>query len=146
VGLTPVVSKASAGAMEFQVVHEAGNFGRFLKDSRDNGWDIIGTSATQLDSHYQHTHDNEEKHKDFLPVPESIFKYKITKPSIAILGNEGYGIDKKVLKQCTKLVYIPHSPLASKTFLENINCLNVSVATGIILSSLCQSATLKIDN
>lgn len=140
VGLTPVVSKASAGAMEFQVVHEAGNFGRFIRQSKENGWDVIGTTALQS------TEDNDQKDsfqkqqnteisQNFV-VPESIFSYKMKKPSIVILGNEGFGMKKQVSKECTKFVYIPHGDNVIPQFIDNINCLNVSVATGIILSTL----------
>ncbi|MDR2568116.1 MAG: RNA methyltransferase [Mycoplasmataceae bacterium] len=45
-----------------------------------------------------------------------------------ILGNEGAGVSKNVLKNCDEIVYIPMNP--------KIDSLNVSIATGIILNKI----------
>ena len=47
---------------------------------------------------------------------------------VLVLGNEGSGIRKKVREHCDKLVKIP--------MYGQINSLNVSVASGILLSRI----------
>ena len=45
-----------------------------------------------------------------------------------IMGNEGSGVDKKLLEMCDEYLYIPMN--------KNCESLNVGVATGIILYEL----------
>jgi len=54
----------------------------------------------------------------------NLFQNKI----VLVLGNEGSGIRKKVREHCDKLIKIP--------MFGQINSLNVSVASGILLSRI----------
>jgi 21S rRNA (GM2251-2'-O)-methyltransferase len=43
--LSPVVSKASAGALEAMMVHSCTNLPRTLAVAADNGWTVIGVDS-----------------------------------------------------------------------------------------------------
>jgi 21S rRNA (GM2251-2'-O)-methyltransferase len=115
--LSAVVSKASAGAMELLPVHQAGHFERYLKQSKANGWSIVGT-ANEGDTGVQ-----------------SVFDLSLTQPTILILGNEGRGMASRVRELCDKLITIPTRQHVNMKP-ARLDSLNVSVATGVILSHL----------
>jgi len=108
--LSPVVSKASAGALENMDVLATANMMRFLDKSIENGWQVIGTSI-------------DEGSVNLVDAP-------LDKPTIVVLGNEGHGIRTNILRRCTQLVSIPGSGGSDKSIVDS---LNVSVTGGIIL-------------
>ncbi len=61
---------------------------------------------------------------------ENIYKTKLTRTGIIIMGNEGNGISKQCEKYVNKKIYIPNYPLDNKL----TDSLNVSIATAIICS------------
>lgn len=105
--LSPVVSKASSGAMEVMDIKSTDNMMRFLDKSIANGWQVIGTSL-----------------KDSVDISE----IPIDKPTILVLGNEGHGIRTNVLRKCTHIARI-----AGGEGDDIVDSLNVSVTGGILL-------------
>lgn len=53
-----------------------------------------------------------------------IWKYEFDKPTAFLIGNEGRGIDKSILKKCTGTIRIPMS--------NEVESLNASVSTALI--------------
>lgn len=116
--LTAAVCKASSGAMEWVPMYSVSNLKKFLKRSRTSGWDVIGSMSRE---------------SDIQCSISSCDSIGINKPTILVVGNEGSGLDKDIVKLCTKSVtvesYNPSVPIG-------LDSLNVSVATGVMLHSL----------
>ena len=103
-GVTDVVAKAAAGALEHLPVVRVTNINRTLEDLKQRGYWIYG-----LDERGTQTHDQ----TDF------------AQRSVLVFGSEGRGLHEQVRKHCDVTVRIP---LAGK-----ISSLNVSVAAGVVL-------------
>ena len=103
-GLTEVVAKAAAGALEHLPVVRIGNVSQTLETLKKRGFWIYGLDqrGSQL---YSET--------DF------------AKPTVLVLGGEGQGLHQLIKKHCDVLVRIPMAGA--------ISSLNVSVAAGIVL-------------
>lgn len=103
-GITDVVAKAAAGAIEHLPVVRVTNVNRALEDLKERGYWIYGLDerGTELYSEVE---------------------YQI--PTAIVLGGEGKGLHDQVRKHCDVLVRIP---MAGK-----ISSLNVSVAAGVVL-------------
>ena len=112
--LSPVVSKASAGAMEFAAIETVQNVFEALIAMRQKNWDIIGTSC------------NADKTSQLLKPAVS------NKDTVVIIGSESRGVNSEILAQCTQICSVhPHVNCP-----EYIDSLNVSAASAIILSKL----------
>lgn len=118
--LSPVVSKASAGAMEAMSVHSAQNLPRTLAAAASSGWQIIGAAS-------------ESNAVNCLDI-------KLTRPTLLVLGNEGVGLRTNVRSVCHSLVRVDtgYTPEDS-----GVDSLNVSVATGILLHQLLTTHRLN---
>jgi 23S rRNA (guanosine2251-2'-O)-methyltransferase len=103
-GITDVVAKAAAGALEHLPVVRVTNVNRALEDLKERGFWIYG-----LDERGTEDYDR----VDYAP------------PTAFVLGGEGKGLHEQVRKHCDVLVRIP---MAGK-----ISSLNVSVAAGVVL-------------
>jgi 23S rRNA (guanosine2251-2'-O)-methyltransferase len=103
-GITPVVTKASAGALEHISLIEVPNLVRTAELLKEKGYWIVGTSA-----------DSEMLYDDL----------DSTLDLAVIIGSEGRGMRKKVAEACDFNVRIP---LAG-----GVESLNASVATAIVL-------------
>jgi len=103
-GLTDVVAKAAAGALEHVPVARVTNINRTLEELKERGYWIYGL--------------DERGTEDYDRVAYS-------KPTAIVLGGEGKGLHEQVRKHCDALVRIP---MAGK-----ISSLNVSVAAGVVL-------------
>ena len=103
-GITDVVAKAAAGAIEHLPVVRVTNINRTLEELKERGHWIYG-----LDERGAEDYDRVE----------------YASPAVFVLGGEGKGLHEQVRKHCDVLVRIP---LAGK-----ISSLNVSVAAGIVL-------------
>lgn len=114
--LSPVVSKASAGAMEAMPVHSAQNLPRTLAAAANSGWRIIGAAAESGSQNCLDVH--------------------LTRPTLLVLGNEGVGLRTTVRNVCQSLVKIDTGNAGS---IDDVDSLNVSVATGILLHQLISS-------
>jgi 23S rRNA (guanosine2251-2'-O)-methyltransferase len=103
-GLTEVVAKAAAGAIEYLPVVRVGNINRALENLKSRGFWIYG-----LDERGARLY--------------SAAAYNV--PTAFVLGGEGKGLHEQVRKHCDELVRIPVS--------GRIASLNVSVAAGVAL-------------
>jgi 23S rRNA (guanosine2251-2'-O)-methyltransferase len=103
-GLTEVVAKSAAGALEYLPVARAGNINRALESLKQRGYWIYGL--------------DERGDQDYDRVSYSA-------PTALVFGGEGKGLHDLVRRHCDALVRIP---MAGK-----IPSLNVSVAAGIVL-------------
>jgi 23S rRNA (guanosine2251-2'-O)-methyltransferase len=103
-GVTDVVAKAAAGALEHLPVVRVTNVNRALEDLKERGYWIYG-----LDERGTQAHDQ----TDF------------GRRAVLVLGGEGRGLHEQVRKHCDIIVRIP---MAGK-----ISSLNVSVAAGVVL-------------
>lgn len=103
-GVSDVVAKAAAGALEHLPVVRVSNVNRTLEDLKKRGYWIYGL--------------DERGSEDYTKVG-------FAAPTALVLGGEGKGLHEQVRKHCDLLVRIP---MAGK-----ISSLNVSVAAGVVL-------------
>jgi 23S rRNA (guanosine2251-2'-O)-methyltransferase len=103
-GLTDVVAKAAAGALEYLPVVRTANVNRAIEQLKERGYWIYG-----LDERGNEDYDRVEYHT----------------PTALVFGAEGKGLHELVRKHCDVLVRIPME--------GRIPSLNVSVAAGIVL-------------
>src|SRR5437762_2503606 len=103
-GLTDVVAKAAAGALEYLPVVRAGNLNKALDEIKGRGFSVYGVDERGT-------------------VEYDRVEYR--SPAALVLGGEGKGLHDMVRKRCDAIVRIP---MAGK-----ISSLNVSVAAGIVL-------------
>jgi 23S rRNA (guanosine2251-2'-O)-methyltransferase len=105
VGINATVSKVACGAAEVVPYVMVTNLARTIRDLKDRGIWIVGTDA--------------EGSSD-------LFHYEQTGSIAWVLGNEGEGMRRLTRELCDSLVSIP--------MFGSVESLNVSVATGIVLS------------
>lgn len=103
-GVTDVVAKAAAGALEHLPIIRVSNINRALEDLKKRGYWVYG-----LDERGSEDYDRVE----------------YSAPTVLVLGAEGKGLHEQVRKHCDVLVRIPMA--------GHIASLNVSVAAGIVL-------------
>ncbi|XP_029820484.1 rRNA methyltransferase 1, mitochondrial [Manacus vitellinus] len=117
--LTPTVSKASAGAMEVFDVYSTDDLQSFLKAKIAEGWEVVGTTS---------------KPEDVEDVPViSCLEFRWDKPLIVVIGSEGEGLSLETQLLCHRVLAIP----PGRALHPGVDSLNVSVATGILLHSIC---------
>lgn len=120
--LSPVVSKASSGVMEVIGVYGYENLGDVLRTKAAQGWQVVGTVGAEA----------QESH---IPVARCCSRFRMTKPTLLLVGGEGEGLSRELRSLCQSLLTIP----AGRELFPGIESLNVSVATGILLHSLLAS-------
>lgn len=104
VGLTDTVSKSSAGASEHVKIAKVTNINRVIDDLKsENVW-VVGASG---DAEMEYT------------------GWDWKQSTALVMGSEGKGISRLTSEKCDVLIKIPMQ--------GNIESLNVSVATGVIL-------------
>ncbi|MBQ0842311.1 MAG: 23S rRNA (guanosine(2251)-2'-O)-methyltransferase RlmB, partial [Paraperlucidibaca sp.] len=104
-GLTPVVRKVACGAAELVPFMQVTNLARTLKQLKERGVWVVGTSL-------------EDGAKPF-------FDTDLKAPVAIVMGAEGSGLRRLTAELCDHLAYIPMA--------GQIESLNVSVATGVAL-------------
>ncbi|MCP5404691.1 MAG: 23S rRNA (guanosine(2251)-2'-O)-methyltransferase RlmB [Pseudomonadaceae bacterium] len=108
-GVTSVVAKAAAGALEIVPVLEVTNLATALGKVREAGYTVIGLAGEATQSLAEIT----------LPADAKL---------CLVLGSEGEGLRRLTRENCDHLVRIPMS--------DAMESLNVSVAAGVMLSGL----------
>nr|XP_006213378.2 rRNA methyltransferase 1, mitochondrial [Vicugna pacos] len=121
--LTPVVSKASAGAMEVMDVFSTDDLAGFLQAKAQQGWLVAGTVGCPR---------CEISPSSEMPVT-SCLEFLWDRPTLLVLGNEGSGLSPEVQASCQLLLTI----LPGRQLPRGLESLNVSVAAGILLHSIC---------
>ena len=104
VGLTAVVAKASAGAVEYMKVARVTNINAAIEELKEKGVWIFGTAAEGS-------------------VP--MYQADLTIPAAIVIGSEGDGMSRLVRENCDVTVHIPMK--------GKITSLNASAAATVLL-------------
>lgn len=104
VGLTGVVAKVAAGALEYVPVARVTNLVRLMEQLKERNIWVVGAAAE---------------------AKQSYTKWDWTLPAAVFVGNEGRGLHRLVREHCDTLVRIP--------VVGKLDSLNVSVAAGVLL-------------
>jgi len=117
--LSPVVSKASAGAMELMPVHACSSMPAFLAACAANGWDVLGADAGA--------------------ESDDVANAAVRRPTLLVLGSEGRGLRTNVRRECARFVCVPGAgELIGGD--AAVDSLNVGVAAGVLLHALLGAA------
>lgn len=103
-GLTQVVAKSSAGAIEYVPVCRVTNLATTIDDLKERGYWIFGTDASAKTDYRQGDY---------------------TSPIVLVIGSEGKGMSRLVRDKCDVLLSLP--------MLGNVTSLNASVASAILM-------------
>jgi 23S rRNA (guanosine2251-2'-O)-methyltransferase len=103
-GLTDVVAKVAAGALEYVPVARVTNLVRLIEQLKERNIWVVGATG---DAKQLHT------------------EWDWNQPSAIVLGNEGQGLHRLVRETCDTLVRIP--------LVGHLQSLNVSVAAGVLM-------------
>jgi len=115
VGVTPTVTKASAGASEYLPIAKVTNIARTVEELKEKNIWVVG-----LDERGPKTYDELDYNMD----------------CAIVLGAEGKGVHELVRKKCDFLVSIP--------MLGKISSLNVSVAAGVVLYEIVRQRRKRL--
>ena len=113
-GVTAIVAKTSAGAVEHMAVARVANLTAALKTLKENGLWIYGTAAEGSSDLWQ---------TDF------------TGPVALVIGSEGEGMSRLVQENCDFLVNIPMR--------GKISSLNASAAAAVVLYEVVRQRTAR---
>ena len=114
VGLNATVRKVASGAAETVPFIAVTNLARTLRELKDAGVFIVGTT---------------------MDATQSLFDMKLDGPIALVLGSEAEGIRRLTEENCDALVTIP--------MFGSVQSLNVSVASGICLYEARRQRSLK---
>ena len=103
-GLTSIVEKTSAGAVEHVAVARVANLASAIEELKAAGVWVYGTAAD---------------------APADLWQTKMTGPAALVIGSEGFGMGRLVSEQCDFTVGIP--------LLGKITSLNASAAAAILM-------------
>jgi len=103
-GLTPVARRAASGAAEVLPILIVTNLARILRQMKEKGVWLLGTSDQ---------------------VEQSLYEAGLSGPMALVMGNEEKGMRRLTSELCDFLVRIPMQ--------GSVSSLNVSVATGVCL-------------
>lgn len=86
--LTPVVSKASAGAMETMPVHAVSGMEQFLTHAVGNGWTVLGTVGVERmkENKYGTGNRNKEVGKEVMKPVLDCHQCSMEGPTMVVLG------------------------------------------------------------
>ena len=117
VGLTGVVAKVAAGALEYVPVARVTNLVRLIEQLKARNIWVVGAAAEARQSYTE-------------------WDWKL--PAAIFLGNEGSGLHRLVREHCDTLIRIP--------VFGKLDSLNVSVAAGVLLYEARRQRTPPIVN
>jgi len=113
-GLTDVVAKVAAGALEYVPVARVTNLVRLIEQLKERNIWVVGATGD---------------------AKQSYTDWDWKQPSALILGNEGQGLHRLVRETCDTLVRIP--------VVGHLESLNVSVAAGVLLYEARRQRNLR---
>lgn len=114
VGLNATVRKVASGAAETVPFIAVTNLARTLRELKDAGVTVVGTT---------------------MDAPSSLLNTKLDGPIAIVLGSEGEGIRRLTAETCDTLVTIP--------MYGSVESLNVSVASGMCLYEVRRQRSLN---
>lgn len=112
-GLTPVVSKSSAGAIEHLAIAKVTNIASTIEELKEKGVWVYASEAGGT----------------------NCFETDFSGPCAIVFGSEGEGISKLVTQRCDAVVSIP--------MYGHVNSFNVSTAAAVMLSCAKRSQVNK---
>lgn len=107
VAVNMTVAKVSTGAINYVRIAQVNNLVNAIKELKDNGYWVYSADGSGKDEYHKINYDG---------------------PVALVMGSEGFGISRLVLENSDFVIKIPMT--------GHVNSLNVSVATGIILSRI----------
>ena len=107
-GLTPLVTKASAGAIEHLPIAKVANIANTVEQLKKEGVWVFAAEAGG----------------------PNVYETDFTGPCAIVMGSEGDGVSQSVVKACDGIVSIP--------IYGEVNSFNVSAATAIILAEVAR--------
>ena len=113
-GLSPTVQKVSCGASQLIPLVQVSNLARFLKQLKEQGVWLVGTSDS---------------------ARQSLYETDLSGGVAIIMGSEGKGLRRLTAELCDWLVTIPMAGF--------ISSLNVSVAAGVCLFEVVRQRKIK---
>jgi 23S rRNA (guanosine2251-2'-O)-methyltransferase len=113
-GITPTVCKVASGAAETMPVYVVTNLARTLRWLKDNGVWVMGAAGE---------------------TSQTVYQADLTVPLALVVGAEGKGLRRLTKEQCDSLLAIP--------MLGQVESLNLSVATGVLLYETVRQRTVK---
>ena len=161
--LSPAVSAASAGALEFMTVYSTSNLPKLLNSAKEDGWRILGAAADVPDNRGRESNKNGElalglddtgwdlgeDDDDVMEDGNDNTKQQqqhhelhnvdaSSSPTILVLGSEGRGLRTLVARACTGFVSVPGGSVGGggdddDNTQAGVDSLNVSVTGGILL-------------
>jgi 21S rRNA (GM2251-2'-O)-methyltransferase len=129
--LTPVVLKASAGASETLNLFSIANLPEFLNASRANGWSTFAAVASGPNGAKQ------RRHMDLWDVQAQDPLRR--EPCVLLIGNEGDGLDRLVVKKADYEVNIPNLSGSSV-----VDSLNVGTAAALLCSAFLSGVSREM--
>ena len=114
-GITPTVCKVASGAAETVPVYQVTNLARTLRWLKGEGLWIMGAAGE---------------------TTETVYKTDFTVPMALVVGAEGKGLRRLTKEQCDVLVSVP--------MLGQVDSLNLSVATGVLLYEVVRQRLLIV--
>jgi 23S rRNA (guanosine2251-2'-O)-methyltransferase len=115
--VTPVVCKASAGAVEHLSVARVRNLADYLRDAKDAGAWVYGASAS-----------------DAVPYDQPDYGGKV----VVVFGSEGRGLRPRVREACDQLIALPMR--------GKLDSLNVSAAASAVVYGILQFRRHAVDS
>ncbi|KAL4473977.1 hypothetical protein ABPG72_000339 [Tetrahymena utriculariae] len=121
--LNPTVSKTSSGALEVMDIYCTPDPVEFLKDCQLRGWKVYSTGLNHSENQI------------------SLEKLKVTSKDkiVLVMGNEGNGVDPKILKVSDKIVSIDQTLYLNRPMVfpyTLVDSLNVNSATSILIQNI----------
>jgi 23S rRNA (guanosine2251-2'-O)-methyltransferase len=116
-GVTPVVAKAAAGALEYLAVYRVTNLADCLARLKDAGLVIVGTAADS---------------------PQTIYGTDLTQPLTLVIGSEDKGMRPRVRQQCDLVASIPMSA-------REIGSLNAAASGAVVLFEARRQRIMAMD-
>jgi len=147
--VSPVVSKASSGAAEALRLATLEDGVGFLSEAKELGVTILGTSVPETDENDEHGVGNGAmKNPSTSSHPTGVHLYDGVSglltpsnslprqyPTFLLFGSEGQGLNPDLLRLCDFRVTInPNRAADDRDVGNNVDSLNVSVASGILLN------------
>ena len=114
-GITPTVCKVASGAAETVPVYQVTNLSRTLRWLKGEGLWIMGAAGE---------------------TAQTVYKTDFTVPMALVVGTEGKGLRRLTKEQCDELVSVP--------MLGQVESLNLSVATGVLLYEAVRQRLLAV--
>lgn len=112
-GITPTVCKVASGAAEIVPVYQVTNLSRTLRWLKGEGIWIMGAAGE---------------------TAQTVYNTDFTVPVALVVGTEGKGLRRLTKEQCDVLVSVP--------MLGQVESLNLSVATGVLLYEAVRQRSL----